>query len=268
MPSLPRLIWFSLFVSAGVLGFEIALMRVLLVASWHHLAFLVISIALLGFGASGTILCLCRRWMLEHSGRALFALGAAAAVSMPLSASLAAHVPLESRFLPALFWQQMGHWLLLWLIYLVPFLLGATALGLSLMTARGGVGAVYAGNLVGSGIGALGAPILMSFIPPAWLPVLCGLPVLAGAVCLARPTVRSIGAAVACVLATAVWLQFDPPRIRPDPYKYRAQIQRLEEQGSARLLARTRQLTGHGTPGAVLEIDLCACSFAIKCMFL
>ena len=52
MPS-SYLAWVVFFVSAGLLGFELSLMRVLLVASWHHFAFVVVSLALVGFGASG-----------------------------------------------------------------------------------------------------------------------------------------------------------------------------------------------------------------------
>ena len=55
------------FVSAAVLGYEVGLMRMLLVASWHHFAFLVISLALLGFGASGTLLALTRDRVLARA---------------------------------------------------------------------------------------------------------------------------------------------------------------------------------------------------------
>jgi hypothetical protein len=49
-----------LLVSFGILGYEIALMRYFSVVTWHHLAYMIISLALLGFGASGTYLSLLR----------------------------------------------------------------------------------------------------------------------------------------------------------------------------------------------------------------
>src|SRR5438034_583731 len=58
--------------SAAVLAFEISLMRVVLVASWHHFAFLVVSVALLGFGASGTFLFLMRPILMPRAAGALF----------------------------------------------------------------------------------------------------------------------------------------------------------------------------------------------------
>ena len=41
-------------ISASVLGLELTLMRTLSIARWHHFAYLVVGLALLGFGASGT----------------------------------------------------------------------------------------------------------------------------------------------------------------------------------------------------------------------
>jgi len=41
-------------ISAAVLGLELALMRGLSISRWHHFAYLVVGLALLGFGASGT----------------------------------------------------------------------------------------------------------------------------------------------------------------------------------------------------------------------
>ena len=42
--------------TAATLVLEISLVRLLSVAQWHHFAFLVVSIALLGYGASGAFL--------------------------------------------------------------------------------------------------------------------------------------------------------------------------------------------------------------------
>ncbi len=97
-----RLVWVVFLVSGAVLAFEIALMRVLLVASWHHFAFLVISVVLLGFGASGTALLISRSWVVPRGERVLFGLALGTAVSMPICCALAQHVPIETRFAPAL----------------------------------------------------------------------------------------------------------------------------------------------------------------------
>ena len=48
-------------ISAAILAFEVLLMRLYAIVGWHHFAYMMISIALLGFGASGTALALARR---------------------------------------------------------------------------------------------------------------------------------------------------------------------------------------------------------------
>ena len=47
-------------VSAGVLAYEVLLARLFSIIQWYHFAYMVISIALLGYGASGTFLALAR----------------------------------------------------------------------------------------------------------------------------------------------------------------------------------------------------------------
>ncbi|HID64038.1 MAG TPA: hypothetical protein EYP49_15070, partial [Anaerolineae bacterium] len=44
--------------SMASLAFEITLTRVFSVAQWYHFAFMTVSVALLGFGASGSFLAL------------------------------------------------------------------------------------------------------------------------------------------------------------------------------------------------------------------
>ena len=39
--------------SAATLAYEILLMRLLSISHWHHFAYMIISLALLGYGASG-----------------------------------------------------------------------------------------------------------------------------------------------------------------------------------------------------------------------
>ncbi|MFW6107763.1 MAG: spermidine synthase [bacterium] len=225
-------------ISAAVLAFEVSLMRMMLVASWHHFTFLVISIALLGFGASGTALSLARAWLLPRGDALFTALSVAAFVSMPIAALLAQHVPVEARLAPAELWLQIGNWVLLFAVLAVPFLLGAAAIGLGLMLAGDRAGVVYAGNLVGSAVGALGANALMWFVAPAWLPVAASAAAL-GAIPAGRwRSLRArVGVSVVAVAAVALALAVEPPHVPLDPFKYRAHVARLEQEGAARRLA-------------------------------
>jgi len=164
-----RLAILILCVSAAVLGYEIALMRALSVARWHHFAYMIVSIALLGFGASGTLLALLRERLLERFDRALSAFAAAFALSIPVSFALAQRVPFDA-FQLAWDWRQCLYLSLYYLILFVPFMLGATCIGLALVREAHQAHRIYFWNLLGSGIGACGIVPLMYLLPPASLP--------------------------------------------------------------------------------------------------
>ena len=48
------------------LSYEILLMRLFSIVQYHHFAYMVISLALLGYGASGTFLVFCRQQLLNR----------------------------------------------------------------------------------------------------------------------------------------------------------------------------------------------------------
>ena len=244
-----RLAWAVGVLSAGVLGFELVLMRLLLVASWHHFAFLVISIALLGFGASGAVLCVLRSIFLPRHESVLVGLIVATAVSIPLCTTLAQFVPIDAKFLPALLWGQLGAWLLYWSLLTVPFLLSATAIGLALMAAGDRVAVVYGGNLLGSGAGACLGTAAMWLVPPQWLaPSMGGLTLLGAIVFQWRRGWQqwmTLGVGVGSIALT-VW--FWPPHVRVDPFKYGSYVHRLEQQG------RATRLTHSYSPRSEIEL--------------
>jgi hypothetical protein len=226
--------WGVFFVSAAVLGYEVALMRILLVASWHHFAFLVISLALLGFGASGTILTLARDRVLALPGPVFDGLLLASAVSMPVCAAVMERLPVEAAVVPVLMWRQLGWWLVFWAVAAVPFLLGATAVGLALMATSDRVASVYAANLLGSAVGAAGITAAMEVVEPAWLPAVTGATALVAFVGRAGPghRTRLLTAGLTAIMVGG-WLAVEPMSIRPDPYKYAAHVERLVAQGRA-----------------------------------
>ena len=60
-----RLTFSVALLSASIVAYEIQLMHFFTIVQWHHFASMVISIALLGFGASGTLLSLFRKQMVK-----------------------------------------------------------------------------------------------------------------------------------------------------------------------------------------------------------
>ena len=224
-------------VACGVIAFEIGLIRVLQYASWYHFAFLVITIALLGFGMSGAILSLWRGYLIRRLQIVLPVLALLTAVSIPLMLQAVQFLPVSGRFLPGLVVGQLVWWVIYWALLTVPFALGATAIGLALMSAGERLPAVYASNLIGSASGAVGVTVVMYFVEPAWLGYATGVVVLAAAWRTDRRTL-SVGLVAAGVLAGALAVLLNPPSIRVDDDKYLAYVNRLEAGGQAVQLAR------------------------------
>ena len=245
-------------VSCGIIAFEIGLIRVLQYASWYHFAFLVITIALLGFGMSGALLSLWRRYFLRHRHTALPILVLLTALSIPLMLQTAQFLPVTGRFLPGLLAGQLAWWAAYWALLTVPFALGATAIGLALMSAGDRLTAVYAANLIGSASGAVGVTIAMYFVDPAWLGYVTGAVVLAAALRTGLPALRAglVSASgptalamlamltVLTVLTGVLLALVYPPYIRVDDDKYLAYVDRLEAGGQAEQLARATDPSG------------------------
>ena len=86
-------------VSAAALGYEILLMRLFSIIQWHHFAYMIISLALLGIGASGAALSLARAWLVARfaaafpASAALFGVSAVAAAKVSLTSKASATPP-------------------------------------------------------------------------------------------------------------------------------------------------------------------------------
>jgi len=237
--------------SAAVIVLELALMRCLAIARWHHFAYLVISTALLGFGASGTLLSfvghrLCRRFSL-----AAVILGLAFAASVPACFRTAQSVPFDPRYVL----YSGRHALLMFvhdLLLFVPFFLAATALGLAFVHGRDRTQMIYAANMTGSGAGAATALALMYVMSPERLLYVTA--ALGTAAALLWATSRRKGrwrlVAIA-VLGCAAVVQdgvLRPVELRVDEYRPLGQMRIWERQGQA-----ARVLTRH-SPRATLHV--------------
>ena len=151
------------FISFAAIGWQLGLMRCLLIARYHHFSFLVISCALLGFGAGGAVLSLGRSWFEKHQEQ-VFRWGTVGfALSLPICFRLGEELPLNVYFPPALLIPTLGWWVAFWIIHCIPFLLAGLLIGLALMSAGKEAHRIYAVNLVGSAAGALGGILLLAY---------------------------------------------------------------------------------------------------------
>ncbi|MEW6520359.1 MAG: spermidine synthase-like protein [Thermodesulfobacteriota bacterium] len=162
--------------SCGLIAYELALMQLLSLIQWYHFAYLVISVALLGFGASGSLLALWRQSLLPRMETILPLAMAGCAVLM-VSSLLATQTLARDFDLYQLFVDpaQFGLLLFFQLLFFLPFLLGALPIGLAFVQATERVGSLYCANLLGSGLGGLVALGLMFYVAPGRLAAVCAL---------------------------------------------------------------------------------------------
>ena len=139
--------------SAAALIFEIALTRIFAVTQFYHFAFMAVSLALLGFGASGSALAVfpalgrggARRWARLAFAQSLATLGAYA---------LANALPFDS-FSIAWDTRQVVYLAISYLALAEPFFCCGTVVGALLADRSIPSHRVYAANLAGSGVGCL-----------------------------------------------------------------------------------------------------------------
>ena len=217
--------------SAAVLGVQVALTRVFAVAQFYHFAFLVISLAVLGFAASGSILAI---WPRLGDRRAwpwhalLFALTA-------LTGYLVVdHIAFDSYRI-ALEPAQLLVLALDLVALALPFLFAGALVAAMLGAETERSGRTYGANLLGSAAGAVLAPIAIGALGSAGTVLACaGVGALAALVLADRPRPR---AAAALGLAVAAGLLVTFPCILgvvPSPYK---RISQLALDPEARLVA-------------------------------
>ena len=160
---------FGIFLLSGAtLAYEVILVRLLSMTRFHHLAFMVLSLALLGYGASGVLLAYHRTRLLA-SFRTWFSIFAAMfAAGSVLCFQLSQRIPV---FPGEWVWSPFEALTLvaLYLVLSLPFFAAACAVGLAYCSLEKTPGYVYRADLVGAAAGSLGA------LASLWLPEACGL---------------------------------------------------------------------------------------------
>jgi len=160
-------LYISIFLlSASIISYEILLMRLFSIAQWHHFAYMIISLALLGFGASGTAIALFQKWLMRHFEHAYSFCCLVFAFAVVLCFLVVQNVPFNP-FMILWDWHQYTYLLEDYLILFVPFFFGASCIGMALMKFKEHISRLYFFDLFGAGSGALVIVLVMYFIAPA-----------------------------------------------------------------------------------------------------
>lgn len=236
MPRLARPLAVAL-LSAGTLAYEILLVRVFAIEQFHHFAYMAIGVAMLGFGASGTLWALAGRP--ERATRWLAWAAVLAAGSLVASPALAHRIELDPTQLAwdLRAWPRLA---LLYLLLALPFGAGALAILLTLTAECERPGRIYGASFWGAGLGAALALAILWLAPPARalaLPAtLASLGALAAARGAAGARLARAGAWLAVAVGAGAWLR-PPWRLHITPYKALPQVEAYPD--ARRLAERT-----------------------------
>jgi len=148
-------IWLSLFLlSSATLAFEINLTRLFSVAQFYHFAFMIVSVALLGYGASGAVLSIFPALLIRQPDRGLGRLALATGISIVVAYLLTNWIPFDSYSI-IVDRRQIFILILHYIALAVPFFFSGLALGILLTDFPDQAGSTYAINLLGSATGCV-----------------------------------------------------------------------------------------------------------------
>lgn len=270
-------------VSLSSLAFEVLLTRVFAISQWNHLAFMVISIALMGFAGAGTFLNLLSvragyRTESLASAEAAAALSLLYVVAVILAFLVLNHLPLDYFRLPVEP-VQLVYLLSAYALLAVPFFFAGLMISAAYSLLPEKTGRAYFATMTGSACGAALPAALLPFIDEGRLIVLTATVPLLTVIWLLRPASRSpwsvrsgfrgrrgqLLAAAVVIAGTAILLITLAPQsltVRPSSYKAQAQILQMPE---GRITATRNSLSGRTTvvsspyirfaPGLSLKFD-------------
>ncbi len=209
--------------SAAALGGEVLLIRLFSIVQWHHFAYMMISVALLGYGAAGTFVTLARDAVLARYAQ-IFVVAAvlfgATAVASFLLAQRVGFDPLELLWDP----QQPLRLLFVYVLLFVPFFCAATALCATFARFGADAPLVYGADIVGGGAGVLAVVAELFAVSPMtalrFTGALGGIAAAAAALhCRLHPRVLvplSVGGALVLAFAApSDWMQLRPSQFKP-----------------------------------------------------
>jgi hypothetical protein len=220
------------FASLASLSYEITLMRVFSISLWYHFAFMVISIAMLGIAASGTMLSV---FSALKDIKRVPAYALLLAAGIPASYLLANAVPFD----PARLSWDRTQLLLVGLYYVIlaaPFF----CFGLIVSTAYSAMSvqanAVYASDLVGAGAGSLAVFWLLSMGGPEKAVFIVSSLLATGLLSLGSRKMQALALLLLASNMTLLFIhpQFIQPRISPyKPFELAMKFPGAERLGTA-----------------------------------
>lgn len=226
MSSMGRTLIGLAIISAAALAFEITLTRLFSVTQWYHFAFLAVSVALLGYGASGTALSLMPRWAQLPTATRSSTLALLFALSIVSAYLCLNHLPFDSYRIA---WEriQVVYLVLYYLALTVPFFFAGLVTGLLLTVHSEYAARLYAANLLGSALGGLVPVFVLPLVGEGTVLVIAALGLLSSLI-FQSPTLK-LRWKLVILTACSVFLSLSyflpaPFELQLSPYKGLSQV--------------------------------------------
>jgi hypothetical protein len=167
--------------SASALAYEVLLMRLFSIIQWHHFAYMIIGLALLGYGISGTVISIYKQRLINNFNHIYVLCLVLFALTSVGCYMLAQQIPFNAE---EILWdtRQVVYLGIMFLLLTIPFFLAASAICLSFIQYEEIVPRIYAADLFGAGIGSLSILVLLYFLFPQWILIVIGVSGLAAVV--------------------------------------------------------------------------------------
>lgn len=145
-------------ISVGILALQILQTRMFSFTLWHHLAYMVITVALMGMAAAGTWLSI-RKKKPVSPYRFLAFCSAGFALSAIISLAIASRIPLDTFMEDKIL--QLSYIFLYYLLLVFPYFFAGVAISFVFTLISKRINLYYMANLVGSAIGGVAVLPLM-----------------------------------------------------------------------------------------------------------
>ncbi len=207
--------------SVAIISYQLLLIQILSIVQWYHFAYMVISIAMLGFGMAGTIIALFRNFLTKRSDALLpfFILTSSLLMILAIAISQTDFIRFDSYLLFA----DYGHipkLMLTYLVFMLPFLFGALSIGLVFVKYVDKIGTLYFANMIGSGIGGIITIFLMwNFFPEQLPSVIALISLIAGLILIQKKQIIFFSIFTLITLSSIIYFYLYPFELKVSEYK-------------------------------------------------
>ncbi|MCK5188952.1 MAG: SAM-dependent methyltransferase, partial [Methylococcales bacterium] len=206
--------------SATSLAYELLLMRLFSIIYWHHFAYMVIGLALLGYGFSGSVVMVFQGKLIKHFRQLYIACILLFSLFTIISFQWAQSIPFNAEEI-LWDWRQGIYLLIIFLFLTLPFFFVGAAICLAFLHFKLQLSRLYAADLLGAGVGCLIFVLLMTIVfPQSALFYICLSGLLAAIIAVVElQTVRSYFVAILVIMLAFLCWNGWQLQLQISPYK-------------------------------------------------